>query len=70
MFIRLQNKHDNFAQIKKYKVYCNTLNCSLRLAKQNHCHCISNENKSNSKKAWEDINELSFDKKKDQRGIN
>ena len=49
---------------EEYKAYRNTLNRSLRLAKQNHYHNILNEHKGNLKKAWEVINELAFDKKK------
>ena len=34
MFIRLQNQHNNLAQIKEYKEYRNILNRSLRLAEK------------------------------------
>ena len=67
MFICLQNQHDNLEQNKEYKAYRNTLNLLLKLAKQNHYHSILNENKGNSKKAWEVINEFAFDKKKKKR---
>ena len=49
---------------EEYKGYCNTLNRSLRLAKQNHYYNILSEHKGNSKKALKIINELAFDKKK------
>ena len=62
MFNRLQNHHNNLALNEKYEEYRNTLNRSLRLAKQNHYHNILNEHKGNSKKVWEVTNELAFDK--------
>ena len=61
MFKRLQNHHNNLALNEKYEAYRNTLNRSLRLAKQNHYHNILNEHKGNSKTAWEVTNELAFD---------
>ena len=64
MFKRLQNHHNNLALNEEYKAHHNTLNRSLRLAKQNHYHNIFNEHKGNSKKASKVINELAFDKKK------
>ena len=53
MFLHIQNQHDNVAQIKEYKAYRNTINPSLRQAKQNCYHIIHNENKGNSKKSME-----------------
>ena len=64
MFKRLQNHHNNLALNEEYKTYRNTLNRSLKLAKQNHHHNILNEHIGNLKKAWEVINELAFNKKK------
>ena len=64
MFKLLQNHHNNLALNEEFKAYRNTLNRLLRLAKQNDYHNILKEHKGNSKKAWEVINELAFDKKK------
>ena len=64
MFKRLQNHHNNLVLNEKYEAYRNTLNRSLRLAKQNHYHSILNDHEGNSKTAWDVINELALDKKK------
>ena len=48
----------------KYKTYRNTLNRLLRRAKSNYYHSVLNEYKGNSKKAWETVNELIYNKKR------
>ena len=48
----------------KYKAYRNTLNRLLRRAESNYYHSVLNEHKGNSKKAWETVNELIYNKKR------
>ena len=46
----------------KYKIYRNTLNRALKWAKSNHYHSVL-EHKGDSKKMWEIVNELTYNKK-------
>ena len=64
LFKQLLRNRDNSILSSKYKTYRNTLNRLLRRAKSNYYHSVLNEHKGNSKKAWETINELIYDKKR------
>ena len=43
---------------KQYKTFCNALCRQLKQAKLDYYHYLLNENKSNAKKTWDVINEL------------
>ena len=64
LFKQLLRNRDNSILSSKYKTYRNTLNRLLRRAKSNYYHSVLNEHKGNSKKAWETINELIYNKKR------
>ena len=48
----------------KYKIYRNTLNRALKWAKSNHYHSVLEELKGDSKKMWEIVNKLTYNKKR------
>ena len=64
LFKQLLRNRDNSILSSKYKTYRNTLNRLLRRAKSNYYHSVLNEHKGNSKKAWETVNELIYNKKR------
>ena len=64
LFKQLLRNRDNSILSGKYKTYRNTLNRLLRRAKSNYYHSVLNKHKGNSKKAWETINEIIYDKKR------
>ena len=64
LFKQLLRNRDNSISSSKYKTYRSTLNRLLRRAKSNYYHAVLNELKENSKKAWETVNELIYNKKR------
>ena len=64
LFKQLLRNRDNSILSSKYKTYRNTLNRLLRRAKSDYYYSVLNEHKGNSKKAWETVNELIYNKKR------
>ena len=69
--IRMKNKmHNNLrkkpdtSQNHKYKIYRNLLNRLNKQAKVNYYHKVLIDNKNNSKKVWNIVNELIYNRKK------
>ena len=48
----------------KYKIYRNTLNRALKWAMSYHYHSVLEEYKRDSKKMWEIVNEIPYNKKR------
>ena len=64
MYSRLHKATENVELTEEYKTYRNTLNRILRLAKRNYYYQVLNENKSDLKKVWNVVNELTYNKKR------
>ena len=60
MYSRLHKTTENLELTEEFKIYRNTLNCILRLAKRNYYHQVLNANKGDSKKVWNIVNELTI----------
>ena len=55
--------------VESNKSYRNVLNRSLRIAKSVYYNRVLRENKGDSKKVWEVINELTFNNKQNKLGL-
>ena len=68
MYSRLHKTTENLELTEEFKTYRNTLNCILCLAKRNYYHQVLNANKGDSKKVWNIVNELTYNKKRSNVG--
>ena len=62
MYNNLREKPD-ISQNYKYKIYCNLSNRLIKQAKIDYYHNVLKDNKNNSKKVWNIVNELIYNRK-------
>ena len=62
MYYNLRKKPDT-SQNHKYKIYRNLLNSLIKQTNVDYYHNVLNDNKNNSKKIWNIVNELIYNKK-------
>ena len=62
MYNNLRKKPDT-SQSHKYKIYRNLLNHLIKQTKVDYYHNVLNDNKNNSKKVWNIVNELVYNRK-------
>ena len=67
MYSNLREKPDT-SQSHKYKIYRNVLNRLIKQAKVDYYHNVLKDNKNNSKKVWNIVNELLYNRKQKNSG--
>ena len=67
MYNNLREKPDT-SQSHKYKIYRNLLNRLIKQAKVDYYHNVLKDNKNNSKKVWNIVNELVYNRKQKNSG--